>query len=72
MGFHDHRGHVVKEKEYYCLGYGSNNKCDNCQREKTWLDLNKLPNQERLDKQKNMIRVEEDLCVLNGRKYFKE
>jgi hypothetical protein len=69
MGFHDHRGHVPDIK-YFCLGYGYGTKCDSCQRYSDWLKLNELPNEERLVKQCNMVRIEEDLCILNDRKYF--
>ena len=47
----------------YCLGY-THPKCDNCQHEKNWQDLNQLPDGLRLSIQKRSIHISDDLCRL--------
>lgn len=54
----------------FCLGSG-NPKCSECQHDQTWMRLNDLPDATRLATQATMVRINDDICRLNGLKYFK-
>lgn len=61
----------INGKRHICLGYGTGTKCDTCDNYKHWLNIDLLDEEERKKNLSNSLRIEEDLCVLNGRPYFK-
>ena len=54
------------EGDKYCLGNGER-ACDGCGQENNWQLLNEMPNAWRLEKQKQMTRIDDIACILNGR-----
>jgi 7-cyano-7-deazaguanine synthase in queuosine biosynthesis len=60
-----------KRDSLYCLGNGSKKECDTCQHQKTWEELNTIPNSERLQKQGFMTRIDDMRCILNKSFFYK-
>jgi hypothetical protein len=54
---------------YYCLGTGEL-RCDGCRKEKNWQTLNEMPNEWRMNAQKEMTRIDSADCILSGRPFF--
>jgi hypothetical protein len=55
----------------YCIGNGSKKECPTCQHERAWDELNTLPDASRLAKQRTMIRISDDQCILTNTSYYK-
>ncbi len=55
----------------YCLEYGYSETCNKCQHSKNWKSLNEMPFVWMKKQQKEMTRIDETECGLNGRVLFK-
>lgn len=53
----------------YCLGY-THEKCDKCNNQKIWHELNQLPGALRLSMQKNMLSVPIEKCRLTKMSFY--
>lgn len=56
---------------HYCLGNGSKKECSTCQHQKTWDELNTLPDAARLSKQRTLTRISDDQCILTKSSFYK-
>lgn len=60
----------LKDRKFYCLGTGTMEKCKTCLHEKTWDELNLLPDSERLPLQGTMRSIPIDQCRLTKAVYW--
>lgn len=56
---------------HFCLGNGSKKECPTCQHGKVWDELNTLPDTARLTKQRAMVRISDEQCILSKSSFYK-